>query len=334
MHCASCVAKIEKALKMPGVSKAGVNFASEKAYVEYDENKLDRSDIVRAIRKAGYEAIEDAEKDGVQKIELKVVGMSSPHCAGIVSKALNSAKGIKKADVDFASEKAVIEYESPADVQKIKKTVRDAGYEPVEIESPDKEKIAREKEIRLLKMKFIVAAVLSVPIFLGSFPEWFPWVPEILQNLFVLLMLAAPVQFWAGWQFYKGAWYAAKQKTTDMNTLIAVGTSAAYFYSAAAVFLGGAVYFDTAAIIITLIILGRYLESVMKGRTSEAIKKLIKLQAKTARVIRNGKEIEIPIEDVRVGDIVVVKPGEKIPVDGMVVDGYSAWVRCPSATGT
>ncbi len=192
--------------------------------------------------------------------------------------------------------------------------------------------MARERQIKDLKTKIIIGALLSMPIFLGSFPEWFPFVPQFLTNHFVLLALTIPVQFWVGWQFYKGFWIALRNKTADMNTLIAVGTSAAFAYSAIATFFpsflvsGGiqpTVYFDTAAIIITLILLGRLLEAIAKGKTSEAIKRLMKLQAKTARVIRNGEEKEIPIEEVVAGDVVVIRPGEKIPVDGVVVSGES-----------
>ena len=174
---------------------------------------------------------------------------------------------------------------------------------------------------------------MSLLIFAGSFPEWFPFIPNILKNKFILLILTLPVQFWAGWQFYRGAIAAARHLTTDMNTLIAVGTSAAFGYSVIATFfpyffeargLRADLYFDTAAVIITLILLGRLLEMRAKGQTSDAIKKLIGLQAKTARVIRDGKEEDIPIEDVAVGDVVLVRPGEKIPVDGMIIEGYSA----------
>ncbi|MFQ6113726.1 MAG: copper-translocating P-type ATPase, partial [bacterium] len=175
--------------------------------------------------------------------------------------------------------------------------------------------------------------LLSLPIFLGSFPEWFSWVPKVVTNFWALLVLATPVQFWVGWQFYRGFWAALKHKTADMNTLIAVGTSAAYLYSLAATvfpaFFTAAgqqpkVYFDTAAIIITLILLGRFLEAIAKGHTSEAIKKLMGLQAKTARVVRNGREIDVPVEEVQIGDVVVVRPGEKVPVDGLITEGRSA----------
>jgi cation transport ATPase len=194
----------------------------------------------------------------------------------------------------------------------------------------DREREARRRETNTLRLKFIVSAVLSVPLFLGSFPEWFPWVPALLQNPWILLVLTTPVQFWAGAQFYRGMFASLRHRTADMNTLIAVGTSAAYFYSLAVilfprVFPEGtrALYLDTAAIIITLILLGRWLEARAKGQTGEAIRKLMGLRAKTARVVRGGAEADIPIEEVQVGDVVIVRPGEKVPVDGVIVESYS-----------
>jgi len=191
----------------------------------------------------------------------------------------------------------------------------------------------RQREYKKLKKKFLIGLGLAVIIFLGSSPHWFPWIPTIFNNFFVLWLLATPVQFWIGWQFYKGAWGAFKHHNADMNTLIAVGTSAAYLYSVAATlfpsfFLSGgikpAVYFDTSAIIIVLILLGRLLEARAKGQTSEAIKKLMGLQPKTARVVRNGEELDIAVEEVVVGDEIIVRPGEKIPVDGVIIEGKSA----------
>ncbi|MBI2097880.1 MAG: copper-translocating P-type ATPase, partial [Candidatus Vogelbacteria bacterium] len=205
----------------------------------------------------------------------------------------------------------------------------------------EREKQERENELSVLKKQILVGAILSVIIFLGSFPQWFAFVPEILNDYFVLFALTTPVQFWVGWRFYSGLKILFKYRTADMNTLIAVGTLAAYTYSAAVTFWGEffsrggvepKIYFDTSAIIITLILLGRYLELLAKGRASEAIKKLMKLSAKTARVWRDpagqangasGQEQEIPIEEVKVGDIIIVRPGEKIPVDGEVLDGHS-----------
>jgi len=336
MHCASCVLKIEKSLKkVKGVSKANVNLATEKALVEYDQNEVKVEQLEKAIRNAGYEPAVETKETETGKIKFKVIGMHSSHCEGIVKKTVGDLRGIKSVDANFANAETVISYD-PNIISKaeIKKAVDNAGYEAIEEKGDiiDKEKEAREKEIRVLKRKFIIGSILSAIIFLGSFPEWFPWIPKILQSHYVMFLLTIPVQFWVGSQFYRGFWNALKHKTSDMNSLITIGTSAAFLYSFTVTFfpflfkeaIETAVYYDTAAIIITLIILGRWLEAKAKGKTSEAIKKLIGLQAKTALVIRNKKEIEIPIEDVRVNDIVIVKPGQKIPVDGIVVSGDSA----------
>ncbi len=334
MHCANCARTIEKALnKTYGITKATVNFANETAYVEFDPNKIQLSQIEAAIRATGYDIVKEEIRDheqSIREVQLKVIGLDNPHCAAIVSNVLKKTKGIESFDLDTTNQRATIRFLPVVTIDGIRSAIERAGYKTLELTEAkveDKEKTAREREIRMLKIKLTIGAVLSAIIFLGSFPEFFPWVPEILTNHFVLLILTTPVQFYVGRQFYRGTWLALKNRMADMNTLIAIGTSAAYFYSAAVTFLphvlGNKVYFDTAAIIITLIILGRLFEAITKGKTSEAIKKLIGLQAKTARVIRQGKEIEIPIEQVSVGDIVVVRPGEKIPVDGIVIEGHS-----------
>ena len=213
--------------------------------------------------------------------------------------------------------------------------MKDAGYEALEPEGEgvDKERAAHEAKVKELRIKIAIGALISIPVFFGSYPSLFPWVPKIIQNFIVLWILTTPVQFWVGWQFYKGTWAALKHKTSDMNTLIAVGTSAAYLYSVGLILLPSLfeaqgvareVYFDTSTIIITLILIGRYLEAIARGRTSEAIKKLIGLQAKTARVIRDGMEKDIPVEEVMPQDIILVRPGEKVPVDGIIREGYSS----------
>jgi Cu+-exporting ATPase len=268
-----------------------------------------------------------------KKSKLIITGMHCVNCAQTIEKNLKKTDGVIDASVNFASEKAYVEYDThKIDIPKIKDVVKSSGY-IAEEELEDRERIVREKEIRNLKIKLLVSLILTLPVFFGSFPEFFPWFPEFFRDPYVLLVFATPVQFWIGSQFYKGLFAAIKNRSPDMDTLIAVGTSAAYFYSAAVTLFPSyfiqrgfqiQVYFDTAAVIITLIFLGRYLEAIAKGKTSEAIKKLLKLQAKTAKVIRNGKEIEIPVEEVKVNDIIIVRPGEKIPVDGIVTDGYSS----------
>jgi len=263
--------------------------------------------------------------------------MDCASCVLKIEKALLAKRGVTQAVVNLATEKAKVEYlPSETDLNEIKKVIESTGYKVMEIpseeEGKDIERIQREKEYKKLRKKFLVGLVISVLILLGS-SEWIPGMPKILSNFFVLWILATPIQFWVGWQFYRGAWGAFIHRNADMNTLIAVGTSAAYLYSVAATLFpafftrGGIepkVYFDTSTVIITLILLGRLLEARAKGQTSEAIRKLIGLQAKTARVVRNGKEIDIPVEEVLAGDVVLVRPGEKIPVDGIIKDGKSA----------
>ncbi len=262
-----------------------------------------------------------------EKVVWTIEGMHCASCASKIEKTIKKTDGVKEATVSYGAERATVVFDKKLSTEKIKKVIENLGYTVVEGDGGSAKELDKQKGIKILKLKLIIGIVLSIPIFLGSFPEWFPWIPSILKNYITLLILTTPVQFWVGLQFYTGFWSAFKNKTADMNTLIAVGTSAAYFYSLAVVLfpnLGMAIYFDTAAIIVTLILLGRYLEAIARGKTSEAIKKLIGLQAKTATVVRGGKEVEIPIEDVNVGDIVIVKPGEKIPVDGIVLEGYSA----------
>lgn len=342
MHCASCAMTIEKAIKkMPGIKFVQVNFASETLLAEYDEVKINPSQLAKAVLGAGYELTvktEESDREGKTLISFKVIGMDSPHCAMVVEKAIKTLAGIEKVEVDFNNARAKIVF----DPQKtnevlIEKVINDSGYQAVKetFEAQDileKEKKEREIELLILFKKIIIGSILSVFIFLGSFPEWFGFVPGFFNNHFLLLILTTPVQFWVGSRFYSGLKILFKYRTADMNTLIAIGTLAAYFYSAAVAFAPGffskggiepKVYFDTSAIIITLILLGRYLELLAKGRASEAIKKLMKLSAKTARVKKDGREIEVSIEEVRAGDIVIVRPGEKIPVDGEIVEGYS-----------
>jgi len=272
-------------------------------------------------------------KEKKEKAAIKVTGMHCASCALNIEKSLKKTKGVLSANVNYGSEKAYVDYDpSQTNVEEIHDVIKSRGY-GVELENTgDREKQARDKELKRLKSKFAAGAILTSVVFLGAFPEWFPWFPSFLQNPLVLLVLITPVQFWVGSQFYSGFFSALKNRTADMNTLIAVGTSAAYFYSAAvalfpAVFVPeGAMpslYFDTAGAIIVLILLGRIFEMTAKGRTSEAIKKLMGLRPKKARVLRGSKEMDIEIDDVKAGDIVVVRPGEKIPVDGVVVYGHS-----------
>lgn len=332
MSCATCVTTIQRGLAgLKGVEKANVNFATSKATVIFQPQLVKPKDFISSVRKSGYEV-------GTVSLELPIQGMDCASCVQKIEKALLQTRGVTKAVVNLATEKAKVEYlPSETSIKEIKRAIESSGYKVLEFapseEVEDPERLIREREYKKLKMKFIAGLILGLFVFLGSSRHWFPWIPSFLGNFYVLWALATPVQFWIGWQFYKGAWGAFKHRNADMNTLIAVGTSAAYLYSVTATLFpsffeaGGikpAVYFDTSALIIVLIILGRLLEARAKGQTSEAIKKLMGLSPKTARVIREGREMDIPVEEVLVGDTIIVRPGEKIPVDGIVKEGKSA----------
>ncbi len=278
----------------------------------------------------------------MEKIELPITGMTCANCAARIEKGLRKLEGVESAFVNFATERATVTFDPEVvSRDRIIQLIRDYGYDlgeeqfvlPGE-ETPDREREARETTYRNLLIRTVVSAIITVPIVLGSFHHLLPLIPDWLANPWLLWALATPVQFWGGRQFYTGAVAATKQRTADMNTLIAVGSSAAYFYSVGVILFPGfferaagieaALYFDTSSVIITLILFGRLLELRARGQTSEAIRRLIGLQAKTARVVRDGREVDIPVEQVQVGDIIVVRPGEKIPVDGVVVDGRSS----------
>jgi len=334
MSCASCAAKIEKTLsKMEGVSEAAVNFAAEKATVHFHPNQTSLPQLIEKVKDLGYEA-------KTEKTLLPVQGMTCAACVRRVEKALGGIKGVVHADVNFATNRASVEYlQGEVTIRDLKKAVEEAGYQVLEVKEEDiveKERLAREADLRKLKVKFITGVVLLAPILILMYGAALleKWIGlSMKMNFYIQFLLATPVQFWAGRQFYVGFWKAAKHKTSDMNTLIAVGTSAAYLYSLIVTFVPHLfmvegwmpdVYFDTSAAIIVLILLGRFLEARAKGRTSEAIKKLIGLQPKTARVVRDGNETDIPVQEVAPGDLVVVRPGEKIPVDGVAKEGYSS----------
>ncbi len=267
--------------------------------------------------------------DKVNKSIFPVSGMSCASCVSRVDKALLDVHGVVSVNVNLASEKATVEYTADTDPAELRRAVADAGYATGEESAEtDEISISAQREINGLKYRFIFSLCVAVTIMaLGMITAFdFPFKP------YLLWALATPVQFWAGLRFYRGAWGALKHKTTDMNTLIAVGTSAAYLYSVSVVLfpqffmeagIGHGLYFDTSAMIIALILMGRFLESRAKGQTSEAIKKLIGLRPKKATVVRDGAVIDIAIEDVVTGDIVLLRPGEKIPVDGIVTEGYS-----------
>lgn len=328
MTCANCAAKIQKTLgKLPGVQESVVNFATEKAMVTYEAGAVAPDQFKAAVENLGYQVVETTAKLGL-------VGLTCVNCAQKIERKLNSLPGVIKATVNFGTESALVHYLAGAvSVSEMKRVVKDLGYEAFSKEeagAADAEREAREKELKRQWRLFWISAVLTVPLLIYMFGELLRrHPPEIFMNPWFQLAFATPVQFYAGWQFYVDSYHNLKNKTANMSVLIAIGTSAAYLYSLAVTIWGESlgrsdIYYETGAVIITLIILGKYLEAVAKGRTSEAIRKLMGLQAKTARVVRNGDEIDIPVEDVEVGDLVVVRPGEKIPVDGIVREGHSA----------
>ncbi|GEM49550.1 heavy metal translocating P-type ATPase [Deinococcus cellulosilyticus] len=345
MTCAACVGRVERGLKkVEGVEDVGVNLATERAVITFDEGKTSPQALIEKVKDVGYEAV-------VSDIELPISGMTCANCVSRVERALKKQQGVLSASVNLASERATVHYlpttVSPA---QLKQAVRDAGYEVIETQQgtqqEDAEKKAREEELRKLKNQLTVASVFSIPLFLiamvpmlympihmwlmdrlGHWPG--PWGDIMGMNL-LMLALATPVQFGPGMRFYRGGWKALKHRSPDMNTLVMIGTTAAFVYSVVATFFPGIfpkgtahVYYEASGVVITLVLLGKYFEAIAKGKSSEAMKKLLSLQAKSARVIRNGQEMEISVDDVRLMEQILVRPGEKIPVDGEVLEGQS-----------
>ena len=261
-----------------------------------------------------------------------VQGMHCASCSLTVERALKSVSGVKNASVSSASEKAIVEYEDSVTKEDLAKAVDGSGYKLIigEHSEHDHHRMLKEAEIAELKKKFISGAVLSLIVILLSFPDYFPFLtlPISFSNRFLLLViLTTPVEFWVGWQFWRGAGQGLKHFRANMDTLVVLGTGAAFIFSVAVGIkkLDAGMYFDVSAVVTTLVILGKYLEAKAKSSASEAIKKLLKLQAKTAHVLHDGQqEMDMPIEEVKLGDIILVKPGEKIPVDGLIIEGSSA----------
>lgn len=336
MTCANCVATVERNLKkLDGVENAVVNLSSERATLDFDASKLGLTDFIARVNRAGY-GIATGEAD------LIIKRLSDDNDARRLEKALSKLDGVLEAQVTFTTEKARVKYVPTIVTQaELRRAVSAAGFEALELggAAEDAEAKAREHEINEQWRLLIIGLIFTVPLFVLSMSKDFGLLPDFVYTghsmggmrdaqpwfNWLMLALAAPVQFYVGWQYYVGAFKAIRNKSANMDVLIAMGSSAAFFYSLPITFgwLMGHVYYETAAVIITLIKLGKFLEARAKGRTSEAIKKLMGLRAKTARVVREGVETEIPVDDVRVGDVVMVKPGEKVPVDGVVVEGRS-----------
>ncbi|MFB3905998.1 MAG: heavy metal translocating P-type ATPase [Acidobacteriota bacterium] len=334
ISCANCVNTIERDLKrLRGISHVSVNPATEKATVVFDASEVDEQAIVTAIRDAGYEVT-------LSRFEIPITGMTCANCAHTIERALKrKVPGVVSATVNLATEKAVVEcLPGEATQRDLVKAIEDAGYgvlEAAPAELQDVEKQAREREADRQKRKFQIGALLTSPLFLLSMGRDFgvlgPWAHAPWMN-WLFLALASPVQFDVGWDYYRGGYKALRNRSANMDVLIAMGSSAAYVYSVfvtVALTLGHTgwghhVYFETAALIITLIKLGKLLEARAKVKTSEAIRKLMQLQPATARVITDNGEVEIPAAEVKVGDIVQVRPGERVPVDGVVISGKSS----------
>ena len=336
MTCVNCSTTIERNLnRLPGVEKASVNLATERAHVIYDPAALKPDEITDLVEALGYGV-------ATAKIELPIEGMTCANCVLTIERNLNRMPGVEKVSVNLATEKASLVY-NPAmvDIAEVKDLVQDLGYHVIETEGMDEEagidaeRQARETEMARQRHLLITGILFTAPLFalsmardFGLLGDWAaaPWVN------WLMLALATPVQFYVGKDYYTSGWKALKHGAPNMDVLIAMGSSAAYFYSVAVLLapvlglasIGTHVYFETAAVIITLIRLGKYLEAKAKGATSEAIRALMALRPKTATVERGGEEVEIPVSQVRVGDAVIVRPGERIPVDGLVASGASA----------
>jgi len=329
MHCANCSLTIERNLKkLDGVAEANVNYANEKATVIFDPSVLDEEAVIARVRDVGYDV-------ATARVELPITGMTCANCAATIERTLKrKVPGVVSAAANFASERASVEY-IPGLVTRadLVAAIESIGYGVVEAADEeameDAERAAREAEIADQAQKFWVGVVFSLPLFLLSMSRDFgllgDWAHAAWVN-WLFLALATPVQFYTGWDYYVGGFKSLRHGSANMDVLVAMGSSVAYVYSIV-VMLGwvdGHVYFETSALIITLIKLGKMLEARAKGRTSEAIKRLMGLRPKTARVIRDGAEVEMPVAQVAVGDLVVVRPGERLPVDGVVVEGHSA----------
>jgi Cu+-exporting ATPase len=344
MTCAACAQRIEKTVrKLSGVNQANVNLASEKLFVEYDSESVELSAVKAAVTKIGYEV---AEKSENAKVTIPIGGMTCAACARRVEKAIGKLEGIEETSVNFATEKATVTYDpQTVRLSVIRGAIEKAGYEALEVDkadAADEDRVRKQKEIKTLWTKFIVSAIFSIPLFYiamapmitfvrlpfpaGIEPMRYPLIYALLELLLVVPVLAV------GYRFYTVGFKALIQRSPNMDSLIAIGTSAAVIYSvyntfqiASGHFMAvDALYYESAGVIITLILLGKSLEAVSKGRTSEAIKKLMGLTPKSATIFMDGVEKEIPIDEVELGDIIIVKPGEKIPVDGTVISGHTS----------
>jgi len=327
MTCANCVASVERNLKkVDGVQVAVVNLSSERATVEFDPAVASLPALIARVERAGYGV-------AAGEANLSIRRMSDDNDARRLEKALSGLEGVLSAQVSFAGERARVNYiPTIVSQSELRQAVAAAGFEAIEAggDAEDAEALARQKEIDTQKRHLLVGLIFTVPLFILAMSGDLGLLPMSISHApwmkWLMLVLAAPVQFYVGWQYYVGAYKSLRNGSANMDVLVALGSSAAFLYSLPVTFgwLSGHVYFETAAVILTLIKLGKLLEARAKGQTSEAIKKLMGLRAKTARIIRDGAEMDVPIDEVKVGDVVLVRPGEKLPVDGVVVEGRSS----------
>ena len=326
MHCATCTETVKEALlSLNGVQDARVNLATEKATFIYDPQLLSLDDVEKAVKESGYEVAKD-------EISLTIGGMHCATCALTVQDSLKEVPGVFDARVNFALGKALVEFDaSVATHADLKKAVEEAGYKVLEVQGVMAEKIARETERKEGFSTLLLAAIFAVPIAAISmtYELWPEGVLGESPRNYILLALACPVQFYAGLRYYRGTYWALRNRRANMDTLVVLGTTSAWLYSLIVTLFPDAVstqhvYFDTSAVIITLVLAGKYLELKSRGATSEAIVKLMNLQPPSAIALRDGVEVEVGAEDLAVGDVVIVKPGERIPVDGEVVSGKSS----------
>lgn len=322
MTCAACAARVEQGLKkLPGVLEANVNLATEKTVITYDPSQISAAEFPQAIENLGYQVL-------LEKREYKITGMTCAACSARVERKLNGTPGVVEAVVNLATEKASVTY-NPAAISgsDLLRAINEAGYEGEEIQDINATRREEEQQKTQLRQRnlFLFCALFSLPLLLGMFFELFSLtLSHFFMNPYFQFILATPVQVVGGWQFYRGAYYALRGGSANMDVLVAMGTTAAYGYSLYHTFItAGPLYYEAAAMIITLVLLGKMLENAAKGKTSEAIKSLMKLRPNTARIEEAGEEKEIPLEKVQVGDIVIVRPGERIPVDGVIVEGQT-----------
>ncbi|TFV12339.1 copper-translocating P-type ATPase [Bacillus stratosphericus] len=333
MTCAACAGRIEKGLnRLEGVEDASVNLALETSHIIYETEQLTPDDLKRKVQSLGYDVV-------MEQAEFDIEGMTCAACANRIEKKINRMDGVDHGSVNFALETLQVTYHpGQTSANDIKDAVQSIGYsliEPAADQAEEGKKDHRQAAIEKQTARFLFSMILSLPLLWAMVSHFsftsFIWLPEAFMNPWVQLALAAPVQFIVGWPFYVGAYKALRNKSANMDVLVALGTSAAFFYSLYESIQSAirgtheaALYYETSAVLITLIVLGKLMEARAKGRSSEAIQKLMGLQAKEAVIERDGKQMTVPISDVKVNDLVFVKPGEKVPVDGEIIEGTTA----------